>query len=236
MPAQKIVLIGFLLFSSLFLFLNINNVNSSSDGAAITPEVQWSNNVEGVLSYCVYEGIVTLDSVNDPQAFCVIPTDDEPFESMHVNVNDDRDMYKLETIRLPDDVFVEKYSVCVTFSPSSPQEAGFNIAERCQTFNFEDENRNEEPLINLDEGAVPTTDGISMKKEEINPATNLTINSLKREDSNEINNAELSPKSINNTSNMTIKEQDNLNTQVNKTVEGNSTVSQLPITGITNQF
>ena len=55
---------------SLASILSMNTIASvtpgnsqSGEGLEITPRVQWSENVEGTFSYCVYEGTVTLDSV-----------------------------------------------------------------------------------------------------------------------------------------------------------------------------
>ena len=59
----------------------------------------------GTFSYCVYEGTVTLDSVNDPQAFCVIPTSDLPFQDMQADVNDGKDAYVLNQIETPPGFF-----------------------------------------------------------------------------------------------------------------------------------
>ena len=80
---------------SLASILSMNTIASvtpgnsqSGEGLEITPSVQWSENVEGTFSYCVYEGTVTLDSVNDPQAFCIVPTSDTPFENMQSLVDD----------------------------------------------------------------------------------------------------------------------------------------------------
>ena len=96
----------------------------------ITPSVQWNQNLEGTFSYCVYEGIVTLDSVNDPQAFCVIPTTDLSFENMQSFVDDGINTYELNQIQTPAGLFKDgaPYSVCVTFAPTS-QDAGFNTVE-----------------------------------------------------------------------------------------------------------
>ena len=76
--------------SILCLFpLSISPVHSQTGGGLeITPTVQWSENLAGTFSYCVYEGSVTLDSTNDPQAFCVIPTSDLPFQNMQAAEND----------------------------------------------------------------------------------------------------------------------------------------------------
>ncbi|HEX5186657.1 MAG TPA: hypothetical protein VFV86_07175, partial [Nitrososphaeraceae archaeon] len=75
---------------------SISFVNAQSgEGLEITPSVQWSENVEGTFSYCVYEGTVTLDSTNDPEAFCIVPTSDTPFENMQSLVNDGINTYEM---------------------------------------------------------------------------------------------------------------------------------------------
>ncbi len=134
-------------------------VNSQSGGGLeITPSVQWSENVEGGFSYCVYEGTVTLDSANDPQAFCIVPNSDTSFENMQSLVDDGIGTYKMEPIQTPAGLFKDgaPYSVCVTFSPFSPQEAGFNTAESCQQFTNQRGDHPEEPFINLDDGLFLT--------------------------------------------------------------------------------
>ena len=145
------------------LFMNaitsITLVNSQSGGGLeITPSVQWSENVEGGFSYCVYEGAVTLDSANDPQAFCIVPNSDTSCENMQSLVDDGIDTYKMEPIQTPAGLFKDgaPYSVCVTFSPFSPQEAGFNTAESCQQFTNQRGDHPEEPFINLDDGLFLT--------------------------------------------------------------------------------
>ena len=141
------------------LFMNasasVTLVNSQSGrGLEITPSIQWSENIDGQFSYCVYEGTVTLDSVNDPQAFCIIPSSDTPFENMQSLVDDGIDTYEMEQIETPAGLFRDgaPYSVCAVFSPFSPQEAGFNSAESCQHFTNKKGSHPEEPFINLDEG------------------------------------------------------------------------------------
>ena len=111
-------------------------ISQSGGGLEITPSVQWSENVEGGFSYCIYEGTVTLDWVNDPQAFCIVPTCDSSFQNMQARVNDSVDTYVIQQIETPAGLFKDgaPYSVCVMFSPFSPQEAGFNTAESCQQF------------------------------------------------------------------------------------------------------
>ena len=128
--------------------------SQSGEGLEITPSVQWSENVEGVFSYCVYEGTVTLESVNDPQAFCIIPSPDTPFESMRSFIDDGVDTYPMEQIETPPGLFKDgaPYSVCVAFSPFSPQDAGFNTTESCQQFTNKKGDHPEEPFINLDDG------------------------------------------------------------------------------------
>ncbi len=144
------------LTSLLYLYpLSASPVQSQSgDGLEITPQIQWSENIGGTFSYCVYEGTVTLDSDNDPQAFCIIPTADLSFENMQSFVDDGIDTYEMEQIETPAGLFKDgaPYSVCVAFFPSSPQEAGFNTAESCQQFTNKKGDNPEEPFINLDEG------------------------------------------------------------------------------------
>ncbi|HYF98689.1 MAG TPA: hypothetical protein VD815_01215 [Candidatus Saccharimonadales bacterium] len=132
--------------------------SQAGEGLEITPSIQWSDNVEGVFSYCVYEGTVTLDSINDPQAFCIIPTSDTPFENMQSFVDDGIDTYTMEQIETPAGLFKDgaPYSVCVTFSPFSPQDSGFNLVESCQQFTNKKGDNPEEPFINLDEGVFST--------------------------------------------------------------------------------
>lgn len=132
--------------------------SQSGEGLEITPSIQWSENVPGGFSYCVYEGTVTLDSANDPQAFCIVPNAETPFENMQSLVDDNKDTYKMEPIHTPAGLFKDgaPYSVCVTFSPFSPQEAGFNTAESCQQFTNKKGDHPEEPLINLDDGLFST--------------------------------------------------------------------------------
>lgn len=141
------------------LFMNavasVPLINSQSGGGLeITPSVQWSENIDGQFSYCVYEGTVTLDSVNDPQAFCVIPSSETPFENMQSLVGDGINTYEMEQIETPAGLFKDgaPYSVCAMFSPFSPQESGFNSAESCQQFTNKKGSHPEEPFINLDEG------------------------------------------------------------------------------------
>ena len=87
-------------------YSSITLVNSQSgEGLEITPSVQWSENLEGTFSYCVYEGTVTLDSVNDPQAFCIVPTSDSSFENMQSLVDDGIDTYEMEPIQTPAGLF-----------------------------------------------------------------------------------------------------------------------------------
>ncbi len=127
--------------------------SQSGDGLEITPVVQLSQNVEGSFSYCVYEGNVTLESVNDPQPFCVIPTANLVFEKMQSFVDDGINRYELEQIETPAGLFKDgaPYSVCASFTPSS-QEAGFNLVESCQQFTNKRGDNPEEPFINLDQG------------------------------------------------------------------------------------
>ena len=110
--------------------------SQSGGGLEITPTVQWSENLEGTFSYCVYKGTVTLDSVNDPQAFCIVPTSNLPFQNIQSSVNDNVDTYVLQQIETPPGLFKDgaPYSVCVVFAPLSSQDAGFNTAESCQQF------------------------------------------------------------------------------------------------------
>lgn len=138
--------------------LSISSVQAQSGhGLVITPSVQWSQNLEGVFSYCVYEGTVTLDSVNDPQAFCMNPTSDSNIENMQSLVDDQIEIYQLNQITTPAGLFKDgaPYSVCATFTPQS-QDAGFNTAENCQQFTNKKGSHPEEPFINLDEGVLFT--------------------------------------------------------------------------------
>lgn len=142
------------------LYLNpisaINPVQAQSGGGLkITPSIQWSKNVEGTFSYCAYEGTVTLDSVNDPQAFCIIPTSDTSFENMQSFVDDGIDTYQLKQIETPSGLFKDgaPYSICVTFTPQS-QDSGFSTAESCQQFTNKKGSHPEEPFINLDAGTI----------------------------------------------------------------------------------
>lgn len=145
-------------FTSILLMnaiASVTFVNSQSGrGLEITPSIQWSENIDGQFSYCVYEGTVTLDSVNDPQAFCIIPSPDTPFENMQSLVGDGIDTYEMEQIETPAGLFKDgaPYSVCAPFSPFSPQEAGFNSVENCQHFTNKKGSHPEEPFINLDQG------------------------------------------------------------------------------------
>lgn len=136
----------------------VNPVYSQSgEGLEITPIIQWSDNVEGDFSYCVYEGNVTLESNNDPQAFCIIPTADLFFENMQSIVDDGINTYQLSQIETPPGLFKDgaPYSVCVAFTPSS-QDAGFNLVESCQQFTNKKGDNPEEPFINLDGGVFST--------------------------------------------------------------------------------
>jgi len=155
-------ILSFLFALYLFPLVTFSPVQSQSGGGReggrgggleITPSVQWSENVDGMFSYCAYEGIVTLDSVNDPQAFCVIPTTDVSFENMESSVDDGINNYVLEQIETPSGLFKDgtPYSICVTFTPQS-QNAGFSTVESCQQFTNKKGSHPEEPFINLDEG------------------------------------------------------------------------------------
>ena len=144
--------------SILYLYnLSVSPAQSQSgNGLEITPTVQWGEKLEGTFSYCVYEGTVTLDSVNDPQAFCIVPTSNSSFQNMQSSVNDNVDTYVLQQIETPPGLFKDgaPYSVCVVFAPLSPQEAGFNTAESCQQFTNQRGDNPEEPFINLDDGVL----------------------------------------------------------------------------------
>jgi hypothetical protein len=146
--------------SILYLYnLSVSPAQSQSGGGLeITPTVQWSENLEGTFSYCVYEGTVTLDSVNDPQAFCIVPTSNLPFQNMQSSVNDNVDTYVLQLIETPRGLFKDgaPYSVCVVFAPFLPQDAGFSTAESCQQFTNKKGSHPEEPFINLDDGVLLT--------------------------------------------------------------------------------
>ena len=151
----SVLSIQFILY---LLPLSIGPVQSQSgDGLEITPTVQWSQNLEGTFSYCVYEGTVTLDSVNDPQAFCIIPTTDLSFANMQSFEDDGINTYDLNPIKTPAGLFKDgaPYSVCATFAPQS-QDAGFNTTESCQQFTNKKGSHPEEPFINLDEGVLFT--------------------------------------------------------------------------------
>jgi hypothetical protein len=236
---QIILLIVFLLSPFLlFHLIDANKIYSQSDEPSITPVIQWTSDLEGTFSYCVYEGTVTLDSVNDPQAFCIVPDETSSFEGMQVSANDDTDEYELVGQILPEDMFEygALYSVCVVFAPFSPQDAGYDIAERCQTFNFEDNNLSEEPLINLDEGILFVEDGTSVDDEEIKPTAKPGVPSTNLSDNKEIKDSAIPVLSKNNISDLTTNEKDKVPTQINKTNEENMTTSHLPSTGITGQF
>ncbi|WP_148685726.1 hypothetical protein [Candidatus Nitrosocosmicus hydrocola] len=129
-------------------------LSQSGDGLEITPSIQWSENIDGQFSYCVYEGTVTLDSGNDAQAFCIIPTSDSSFDNMKSLIDDGIDTYEMEQIETPAGLFKDgaPYSVCVAFFPLSSQESGFNTAESCQQFTNKKGSHPEEPFINLDKG------------------------------------------------------------------------------------
>ncbi len=101
---------------------------------------------------------LTLDSVNDPQAFCIVPTSGSSFQNMQTSVNDNVDTYVLNPIETPSGLFKDgaPYSVCVVFAPISPQDAGFNTVESCQQFTNQRGDNPEEPFINLDEGVLFT--------------------------------------------------------------------------------
>jgi len=145
--------------SILYLFpLSITPVHSQTGGGLeITPTVQWSEDLAGTFSYCVYEGNVTLDTTNDPQAFCVIPTSDLPFQNMQAAKNDGIDTYVLNQIVTPQGLFKDgaPYSVCVVFTPSS-QNVDFTTAESCEQFTNQKGHSPEEPFINLDDGVLFT--------------------------------------------------------------------------------
>lgn len=146
--------LSFLFALYLYPLATFSPVQSQSGGGLkITPTVQWGDNIEGTFSYCAYEGTVTLDSVNDPQAFCVIPTEDISFENMKSFVDDGINNYELKQIETPSGLFKDgaPYSICVTFTPQS-QDAGFSTAESCQQFTNKKGSHPEEPFINLDEG------------------------------------------------------------------------------------
>jgi len=138
--------------------LSFNSAHSQSgSGLTITPTVQWSKNLAGTFSYCAYEGTVTLNSVNDPQAFCVVPTSKLPFPNMQANVDDGIDQYELNQIVTPQGLFKDgaPYSICAVFTPSS-QNAEFTTAEICQQFINQKGHYPEKPFINLDNGVLFT--------------------------------------------------------------------------------
>ncbi len=161
MMMKNIILLVCLLSIASILYLYpllvIPAHSQSGGGLEITPTVQWSKNMAGTFSYCAYEGTVTLDSVNDPQAFCVIPTPDSPFQNMQAGINDGIDTYVLNQIEAPQGLFKDgaPYSVCIVFTPSS-QNAEFTTAESCEQFTNQKGHNPEEPFINLDEGVLFT--------------------------------------------------------------------------------
>ena len=237
MPIPVTLIISFLLSTFLlFHFVDINTVYSSSEGPFVTPVIQWSYNLEGVFSYCVYEGVVTLESVNDPQAFCIIPTSDEPFENMQSTSNDDRNNYELTTQILPEDFDdTEEYTVCVTFSSTS-KDIEDTIIEKCQTFNFEDNTQSQKPTINLDEAAEFIEDDKNVQEEEIKPNTKPGIPSS-QSDNKEINDLEFPELSKNNISSLNGNELDRIPIHNNNnTNQENKTTPLSPSIGITDQF
>ena len=127
--------------------------SQSGGGLEITPSVKWSQNLAGTFSYCVYEGTVTLDSTNDPQAFCVVPTSDLPVQNMQASVNDGIDTYVLNQIETPQGLFKDgaPYSVCIEFAPSL-QNPEFTTAESCEQFINQKGHNPENPFVDLDEG------------------------------------------------------------------------------------
>lgn len=131
----------------------VNNAYSQSNGLKISPIVQWSDEVGGNFSYCVYEGVVTLDSVNDPQPYCLIPSNETSFENIFAATNDGIDTYHLDQIVTPPGLFKDgsPYSVCVTFFPSS-KDVNYSSVEACQTFRNTPGSHIEEPIVNLDDG------------------------------------------------------------------------------------
>ncbi|CAN5851457.1 hypothetical protein BH23THE1_BH23THE1_25780 [soil metagenome] len=158
---QYSLLISVITIMSMMLSLNPSPTvlvySQSGEGLQISPVVQWSFDIEGDFSYCVYEGVVALDSGNVPQPFCIVPFAGDPsFENMHSAVNDGIDTYELAQIETPAGLFKDgaPYSVCVAFTPSSPLEAGFNTVESCQTFTNTEGDHDEEPFINLEDGRL----------------------------------------------------------------------------------
>lgn len=127
--------------------------SQQSGGLKISPMVQWNDDVDGNFSYCVYEGVVTLDSVNDPTPYCLNPSDNTSLENMFSKSGDGINTYNLDQIVTPRGLFKDgaPYSVCVTFFPSS-QDVNYKSVETCQTFTNTPGSHIEEPFINLDEG------------------------------------------------------------------------------------
>ena len=161
MMIKNISFLGLYLIIASMLYLYplsaIPVYSQSGGGLEITPSVKWSKNLAGTFSYCVYEGTVTLDTTNDPQAFCVIPTSNLPFQNMQAAENDEVDTYVLNQIVTPQGLFKDgaPYSVCVVFTPSS-QNVDFTTAETCEQFTNQKGHNPEEPFVNLDDGVLFT--------------------------------------------------------------------------------
>ncbi len=149
-----VILLIFSFFSANFLYVNQGYPQSS--GLKITPIITWSDNVDGTFSYCVFEGVVALDTnVDNVDRYCQIPSDNPSLQKMYAFANDNIDTYELDQIQTPRGVIKDgtNYSVCVTFTPSQDN-AGYNGAESCQTFVNKLGSHPEEPLLNLDSGAT----------------------------------------------------------------------------------
>jgi hypothetical protein len=151
------------IFTMLLLFFSFSSTNilvisqvySQSSGLKITPTIVWSDNVDGIFSYCVFEGVVALDTnVDNVSRYCVDPSQNPSLQKLHAFTNDNIDTYQFDQIQTPRGAIKDgtNYSVCVTFAPSQ-NNAGYNGAESCQTFVNTIGSHPEEPLINLDDAA-----------------------------------------------------------------------------------
>ncbi len=146
--------IAVMLFSSLLAanLVDVKQGYSSKSGLKIVPTVRWSDNNEGIFSYCVYEGTVTLyTDLSNIQSFCKDPSVDLTVKSMHAYVNDNTNTYRLDQIQTPVGVIKDgtNYSICAQFTPSQPN-AGYDFAVGCQTFTNKLGSHVEYPVINLD--------------------------------------------------------------------------------------
>ena len=159
MMMKNISFLAFLLIiASMFYLYPLSAIpvySQSGGGLEITPSVKWSDNLAGTFSYCVYEGTVTLDSTDDPQAYCIIPTSELPFQNMQASVNDGVDTYVLNQIETPPGLFKDgaPYSVCIEFTPSL-QNPEFTTAESCGQFVNQKGHNPEKPFVDLDGGVL----------------------------------------------------------------------------------